>query len=583
MKWKDLSFAERKQIYRNIRNENPTTSYYDIKTQFDDIPAYQDGKKPDWMRPVESNVSHWEQFTNDAGKVLSGLNKTVGTALTGASLGTIGAWNAARLLNLGTGSAWRLNAAKNALMGAKAGLIADIGNVIEDPSLTNAAQVVMSKAGSKDFTKVSNKIVNSISSGFDFDDLTKVPTYQDGKKSDKPLVVPQSMGYTPGTPEYFKRQQQISGRVDVVQPEAYVTPAGYIKDAINFVDNVKNGNYGDAAIDAALNILPWSIGKGIKKLKSGVSKANAAASELESSKALSNEFLMGKNDIGFRRTEETYQNLHADRIKKQYDADLNRAIWDIYGPDQYALDYTKRIDEEFGTSYADTYNKLFGKDYTQKTAYLDYTPIGKAPSTQNMNYRTLGDTQNGLTTNSPRATYLEEVGNVDGTPYVPTTDDIRMYIDPNKPYDPDVTIHELGHVVDMTMNGSIESGYTNKYLDFLSDADNRKSFDELKKEGAYINDKMYEYLSIPSEVKSHMLAIRRRMLKEGKLKTLMEPISKENLEENLPKLGSDKLYKLYHMYKDKNRFVDRMNKLIPASVVPIGVATSIGKEKDNKK
>lgn len=44
MKWKDLSFKERKQIYDSVRANNPDATYLDIKQQFDSIPAYQDGK-----------------------------------------------------------------------------------------------------------------------------------------------------------------------------------------------------------------------------------------------------------------------------------------------------------------------------------------------------------------------------------------------------------------------------------------------------------------------------------------------------------------------------------------------------------
>lgn len=56
-----------------------------------------------------------------------------------------------------------------------------------------------------------------------------IPEYEDGGKK---IVPPKELGLTPGTPEYYKRQQQISGRAELVQPEAYVTPVGYIKDAI---------------------------------------------------------------------------------------------------------------------------------------------------------------------------------------------------------------------------------------------------------------------------------------------------------------------------------------------------------------
>lgn len=44
MKWKDLSLKERKQIYDSVRVNNPGATYFDIKEQFDSIPAYQNGK-----------------------------------------------------------------------------------------------------------------------------------------------------------------------------------------------------------------------------------------------------------------------------------------------------------------------------------------------------------------------------------------------------------------------------------------------------------------------------------------------------------------------------------------------------------
>lgn len=98
-----------------------------------------------------------------------------------------------------------------------------------------------------------------------------IPTYEDGKgktinKADLPPE------YRTGTPEYFERQRKISGAVNAVQPKAYITPAGYIKDAVNFIEDLGKGDYAGAAIDAALNLLPWGVGKGIKKLKSRVGR-----------------------------------------------------------------------------------------------------------------------------------------------------------------------------------------------------------------------------------------------------------------------------------------------------------------------
>lgn len=83
-----------------------------------------------------------------------------------------------------------------------------------------------------------------------------IPTYEDGKgktinKADLPPE------YRTGTPEYFERQRKISGAVNAVQPEAYITPAGYIKDAVNFIEDLGKGDYAGAAIDAALNLIPY--------------------------------------------------------------------------------------------------------------------------------------------------------------------------------------------------------------------------------------------------------------------------------------------------------------------------------------
>lgn len=99
-----------------------------------------------------------------------------------------------------------------------------------------------------------------------------IPTYEDGKgktinKADLPPE------YRTGTPEYFERQRKISGAVNTVQPEAYITPAGYIKDAINFIEDLGKGDYAGAAIDAALNLIPWGVGKTIKKIKKKVGRA----------------------------------------------------------------------------------------------------------------------------------------------------------------------------------------------------------------------------------------------------------------------------------------------------------------------
>jgi hypothetical protein len=92
-----------------------------------------------------------------------------------------------------------------------------------------------------------------------------IPEYEDGGKK---IMPPKELGLTPGTPEYYKRQQQISGKAELVQPEAYITPAGYIKDAITTAEELEKGNYGNAAVSTLMNAIPWGVGKGLRKIKS---------------------------------------------------------------------------------------------------------------------------------------------------------------------------------------------------------------------------------------------------------------------------------------------------------------------------
>lgn len=179
MKWKDLSLKERKQIYDSVRVNNPGATYFDIKQQFDSIPAYQDGK---------------------------------------------------------------------------------------------------------------------------------------GKTINKADLPPE---YRTGTPEYFERQRKISGAVNTVQPEAYITPAGYIKDAVNFIEDLGKGDYAGAAIDAVLNLIPWGVGKGIKKLKSKVGR-------------------------------------------------IEQAIF----PDERTRELVENVDKTYGTNYKRAYSNIAYKDMTKKSHML---------------------------------------------------------------------------------------------------------------------------------------------------------------------------------------------------------------------
>lgn len=50
MKWNDLTLKERKRIYDSVKSNNPNITYLELKEQFDNIPAYEDGKESENQR-----------------------------------------------------------------------------------------------------------------------------------------------------------------------------------------------------------------------------------------------------------------------------------------------------------------------------------------------------------------------------------------------------------------------------------------------------------------------------------------------------------------------------------------------------
>lgn len=555
MKWSDLTLKERKQIYDAVRAENPNASYFDIKSQFDSIPEYEDGVSSinlneQWRKPVGGGMPRWEKANEDFKKLLSGLNKTIGTALTGASLATTGIWNAARLLNIGKGSNWRLAAAKNALTGSKAGLAADIGNFIEEPTVTNGVQVGLSKVGSKDLTTTSNKIINTISTGFDFDDLTKVPTYEDGGKK---IMPPKELGLTPGTPEYYKRQQQISGKAELVQHEAYVTPVGYIKDAITTAEELEKGNYGNAAVSTLMNVIPWGVGKGLRKIKSRVSNTLNTPIEIHSSMfdeypSILAEKARSKTSKNKKKVKEEsdYDSefsevIRRDRNIKKYEKEINKTIEDAVLPDKKTYELVKGIDTAYGTDYLDAYKRIAARDMTNRGKYIKYAEL---PGNKNAKISRVRDVQD----------------------YGPVVDDYVITIDPLQ-YLPGTANHELGHLADQ-----LASDANNRYLTYLLDEGNIMGPGELRNKGININPNMQAYLLDPSESKSHMLHLKRALVNEGKIHDWSSKVNQNTIEDFLfdPRNtgvvnNANKLQ--YNMYRNKSRFVDRINNLTPMEFI----------------
>lgn len=278
-----------------------------------------------------------------------------------------------------------------------------------------------------------------------------IPAYEDGKgktinKADLPPE------YRTGTPEYFERQRKISGAVNTVQPEAYITPAGYIKDAVNFIT--------------------------------------------------------------------------------------------------------------YGTNYKRAYSNIAYKDMTKRGSYVKWGDTDKDGYGQ-INIKNIKD-------------------NV-----LPTDiNDYNVILD-NNIYMPGTANHELGHVAD-GLAGSrkiqdFDSGkeyITNTYLNYLANSNNTYSSAELRKMGLFDAAGSRSYLLNPTEAKSHMLTLKRSLKDSGKITNWSTPVDEKMILEYMRNPTSNKMVKnQYDLYRNKNEYIDRLNKLIPMEILmPLGGAGFVGHE-----
>lgn len=338
-----------------------------------------------------------------------------------------------------------------------------------------------------------------------------IPAYEDGKgktinKADLPPE------YRTGTPEYFERQRKISGAVNTVQPEAYITPAGYIKDAVNFIEDLGKGDYAGAAMDAVLNLIPWGVRK--------------------------------------------------DRNSKKYQQEISRTIEQAIFPDERTRELVENVDKTYGTNYKRAYSNIAYKDMTKRGSYVKWGNTDKDGYGQ-INIKNIKD-------------------NV-----LPTDiNDYNIVLD-NNIYMPGTANHELGHVAD-GLAGSRKIQYfdsgkeyiTNTYLNYLANSNNTYSSAELRKMGLFDAAGSRSYLLNPTEAKSHMLTLKRSLKDSGKITNWSTPVDENMILEYMRNPTSNKMVKnQYDLYRNKNEYIDRLNKLIPMEILmPLGGAGFVGHE-----
>lgn len=349
-----------------------------------------------------------------------------------------------------------------------------------------------------------------------------IPTYEDGKgktinKADLPPE------YITGTPEYFERQRKISGAVNAVQPEAYITPAGYIKDAVNFIEDLGKGDYAGAAIDAALNLLPWGVGKGIKKLKSRVGRI-LEGTDTYTAESFNPTPTITKKRGKKAKTEEDYDAEFLEVKRKhnnmqEYEKELSKITNDFLMPNTGSVEMLERIDNAYGTNY---------KKAASAIAFQDMANRGKYVKHQQM-YDSAGNPIYGSTT---------------GKVEQPTIEDMTVSLNPDY-YLEGTANHELSHLADTLVNEVHSADATNNYMEYLLDRDNIMSYNEIRQSLMDVNPNTYR----------------------SKYANRVNPV----------------LRTLYDIRPDKQGFVNRRNNLTPIEwAVPLGLPMFFGEEQENK-
>lgn len=131
--------------------------------------------------------------------------------------------------------------------------------------------------------------------------------------------------------------------------------------------------------------------------------------------------------------------------------------------------------------------------------------------------------------------------------------------------------------------GSAESGkeyITNTYLNYLANSNNTYSSAELRKMGLFDAAGSRSYLLNPTEAKSHMLTLKRSLKDSGKITNWSTPVDENMILEYMRNPTSNKMVKnQYDLYRNKNEYIDRLNKLIPMEILmPLGGAGFVGHE-----
>ena len=234
----------------------------------------------------------------------------------------------------------------------------------------------------------------------------------------------------------------------------------------------------------------------------------------------------------------------------------------LWYTENYKRYYPRNVDKTYGTNYKRAYSNIAYKDMTKRGSYVKWGDTDKDGYGQ-INIKNIKDN------------------------ILPTDiNDYSVILD-NNIYMPGTANHELGHVAD-GLAGSrkiqdFDSGkeyITNTYLNYLANSNNTYSSAELRKMGLFDAAGSRSYLLNPTEAKSHMLTLKRSLKDSGKITNWSTPVDENMILEYMRNPTSNKMVKnQYDLYRNKNEYIDRLNKLIPMEILmPLGGAGFVGHE-----
>lgn len=135
----------------------------------------------------------------------------------------------------------------------------------------------------------------------------------------------------------------------------------------------------------------------------------------------------------------------------------------------------------------------------------------------------------------------------------------------------DLTLKERKQIYDAVKAENPNASYFD-IKSHLLDEGNIMGPGELRSKGINVGSDMQSYLLDPSESKSHMLHLKRALVNEGKIHDWSSKVNQNTIEDFLfdPRNtgvvnNANKLQ--YNMYRNKSRFVDRINNLTPMEFI----------------